>query len=283
MRTVLVTPGEVIPLGYQYDNEALQVIFPGGIIESITDEFPSTGTFSIWYRRSGDALGYPIGNPLVQHINNTVVWTITEAELANPGQAQVQLRYVINEVCVMSQIFIANISDSVDIGTDIPEPMEAWADAIIRASSGGQPTVVTSSSAITNHSTIYLYMGSESGYNYNHVYYWDGTSWKDGGAYGGGTGSGRLWSAQDIYLFQQLLAHLKYDSATAGTIAEELIESLESNPTDQGWSMEQINMLDDLLSNVKYTDDDGGEYADELIESLKGQTPTYVDADEVEF
>ena len=133
MRTVLVTPGEVIPLGYQYDNEALQVVFPGNIIESITDEFPTTGTFSIWYRRPSDALGYPIGYPLVQHVGNTVTWLITEAELANPGSAQVQLRYIVDDVCVMSQIYAGNVNDSVDIGSEVPEPMEAWADAIIEA------------------------------------------------------------------------------------------------------------------------------------------------------
>lgn len=283
MNTVTVSTGVPIQLGYQYDDYATEVVFPSSIIEPFTDTYGTGGTFAIWYRRSGDATGYPIGNPLVVYDGTDVTWTVVETDVANPGIAQVQLRYIKDEHCVMSQMFSAVVEDSVDIGTEIPEPMEEWADAIIRASSGGQPTVVTSSSAITNHSVIYLYMGSESGYNYNHVYYWDGTSWNDGGAYGGGTGSGRLWAAQDIYLFQQLLAHLKYDSATAGTIAEELIESLESKPTDQGWNMEQINMLDTLLSHVKYTDADGGDYADALIASLRGETATYVDADEVEY
>lgn len=96
-------------------------------------------------------------------------------------------------------------------------------------------------------------------------------------------GTGRLWSSHDVYLFRQVLERLKYDSESAGAIAEELLESLESKPEDQGWSIAQIDLLDSLLSHVKYTDDDGGEYADELIASLKGQTPTYIDADEVEF
>ena len=37
----------------------------------------------------------------------------------------------------MSQMFMGNVSDSVDIGTDIPEPMEAWADALISAAVSG--------------------------------------------------------------------------------------------------------------------------------------------------
>lgn len=98
-----------------------------------------------------------------------------------------------------------------------------------------------------------------------------------------GGGSGRLWTVTDVYNFRQLLAHLKYDSASAGTIAEELLDSLESNPEDQGWSREQIDLLDELLSHVKYTDADGGEYADTLINSLKGRPITYQDADNREY
>lgn len=231
MRVVTVQPGEVITLGYQYDNEATRIIFPSEIISPIPATYGAGGSFAIWYRRSGDALGYPIGNPLVQYANDTVTWDITEAELANPGASQVQLRYIVDEVCVMSQIFPGNVADSVDIGSDIPEPMEAWADAIVRAS------------------------------------------------YGNGT----LWTVQDVYLFRQLLSHIEYDSASAATIAEELLESLESTPEDQAWTMDEIDLLDQLLSHVIYTDADGGEYADALIASLKGQTPTYEDADEVEY
>lgn len=95
--------------------------------------------------------------------------------------------------------------------------------------------------------------------------------------------TGRLWSSQDVYLLRQVLSHLKYDSESAGAIAEELLESLEAKPEDVGWSVAQIDLLDSLLSHVKYTDADGGEYADALIASLKGQTPTYEDADEVEY
>lgn len=96
-------------------------------------------------------------------------------------------------------------------------------------------------------------------------------------------GTGRLWSSHDVYLLRQVLEHLKYDSESAGAIAEELLESLESKPEDQGWSIAQIDLLDSLLSHVKYTDAEGGDYADALIASLKGQAPEYVDADEVEY
>lgn len=137
MRTVTVTPGETVQLGYQYDNDATTVIFPSSIINDFLDRYGSSGTFSIWCRRSGDSLGYPIGYPLVQlDSTNRITWLLTEAELANPGAAQIQLRYVISNVCVMSQIFIGNVSDSVDIGSEIPAPMQAWADQVVNAAAG---------------------------------------------------------------------------------------------------------------------------------------------------
>lgn len=136
MNTVTVQLGQTINLGYQYDNYATQVVFPSSIINPIWNSFGTSGTFAIWFRRSGDALGYPIGYPLVTVNNGEVTWNVVETDLANPGQAQVQLRYLIDEQCVMSQVFPAMVADSVDIGSDVPEPMEQWADAIVEAVEG---------------------------------------------------------------------------------------------------------------------------------------------------
>lgn len=47
----------------------------------------------------------------------------------------------------------------------------------------GQPVVVTDSADMDNELTIYLYMGSEEGFNADHWYYYDGTEWVDGGEY----------------------------------------------------------------------------------------------------
>lgn len=47
----------------------------------------------------------------------------------------------------------------------------------------GQPVVVTDSADMDDELTIYLYMGSEEGYNADHWYYYDGTEWVDGGEY----------------------------------------------------------------------------------------------------
>lgn len=48
--------------------------------------------------------------------------------------------------------------------------------------------VVSSAAQMTNHAVIYVYIGSESGMNTDHWYYWDNPSqtWVDGGSWGGG-------------------------------------------------------------------------------------------------
>ena len=47
----------------------------------------------------------------------------------------------------------------------------------------GQPVVVTDPADMEDELTIYLYMGSEEGFNADHWYYFDGTEWVDGGEY----------------------------------------------------------------------------------------------------
>ena len=133
MRTITVQQGSVINLGFQYDNVAAQVIFPESIIKQFTDIFGPEGNFYIWYIRAGDSTGYPIGSPLVVYSGGKVTWTLTEAELAKPGQSQVQLRYIAYDSQVMSKVFRCMVYRSVPTSEDIPAPMMAWADAIIEA------------------------------------------------------------------------------------------------------------------------------------------------------
>ena len=47
----------------------------------------------------------------------------------------------------------------------------------------GAPLVASTAAGMTDHSKIYVYTGSESGYVNGDWYYWDGTAWADGGTY----------------------------------------------------------------------------------------------------
>jgi len=47
----------------------------------------------------------------------------------------------------------------------------------------GSPLVATTAAAMTDHTKIYIYTGSESGKTAGHWYYWNGSAWTDGGVY----------------------------------------------------------------------------------------------------
>lgn len=56
-------------------------------------------------------------------------------------------------------------------------------DQAERIAKYGSPLVATSASQMTNHGSVYVYTGSESGYTNGHWYYWNGSAWEDGGVY----------------------------------------------------------------------------------------------------
>lgn len=47
----------------------------------------------------------------------------------------------------------------------------------------GSPLMANTIAEMTNTNRIYVYTGSEAGYNSGHWYYWNGSAWTDGGAY----------------------------------------------------------------------------------------------------
>ena len=47
----------------------------------------------------------------------------------------------------------------------------------------GSPLTAATAAAMTDQSRVYVYTGSETGYTAGHWYYYNGTSWTDGGVY----------------------------------------------------------------------------------------------------
>ena len=54
----------------------------------------------------------------------------------------------------------------------------------VAALSGGTPTAAKTVSEMTDKTRLYAYTGSEAGYTAGDWYYWNGTAWTSGGAYG---------------------------------------------------------------------------------------------------
>ena len=70
--------------------------------------------------------------------------------------------------------------------TGLVAQAQAYANAASQYAVGA-PIVALTVSAMTDHSKVYLYEGSEAGYTAGNFYYWSGSAWVSGGAYGAGT------------------------------------------------------------------------------------------------
>lgn len=110
--------------------------------------------------------------------------------LTRPGRVACQLKVSYSADLVSTYTFYVMVEPSTDglpveqLGYDIYDLMDAAGQI------HGQPTTITTAAQMTDHAVIYLYMGSEAGYSNGHIYYWNGSAFADGGAYGGSGGGG---------------------------------------------------------------------------------------------
>lgn len=108
----------------------------------------------------------------------------------------------------------------------------------IGALGNGSPTPVATVAEMTDESAVYLYTGSETGYNTGNWYYYNGTAWISGGTYGGAVTSTTFNQpgvpADDFAVGQALADKADADDVTAvqTALAEKAdtadVESLES-------------------------------------------------------
>lgn len=86
---------------------------------------------------------------------------------------------------------IANIEQTV--ASDIPGGTNVWTATltngrksnlyVMNGTTSGSPIIAASSSEMTNHSAIYLYVGDQPQFTKGHMYYYNGSSWSDAGMY----------------------------------------------------------------------------------------------------
>lgn len=90
----------------------------------------------------------------------------------------------------------------------------------------GSPKVVTLASEMTDTDLIYLYEGTEEGYNANEWYYYDGAAWVSGGVYGGGVISA---AARSLLIY--ILQHASYEQTGMAAFITQLDTALRSGET----------------------------------------------------
>lgn len=216
MRYIIASQETFIPLGRQGEDNVETVQFD---VSGWAEEY-GDGAYELLHERCMDTAPYEC--PITVE-DGVVNWVVRSADTAYVGRGQAQLMYVISDGVAKSVIYKTSTLKSIDGNPDFPDPYDDWlrqmhedaeyvreniedaleakqitvesaaaaaedAEAAARsaveaAAYVGSPLVATLQSAMTNTSKVYVYVGSESGMSAGHWYYYNGSSWADGGVY----------------------------------------------------------------------------------------------------
>ena len=108
----------IIPIGFVGENEHTRVLIDAG---RVLDEYPeATATLTV---------APPYGDPypaVVTRDGKTVIWDVTDSDLIQEGQGEIQLSFTVGEVVAKSYIGRTRVNRSIVPASDIPDPMDDW-------------------------------------------------------------------------------------------------------------------------------------------------------------
>lgn len=125
---------------------------------------------------------------------STVTIELVGQVLAVPGTVLMQVDFYTADGAHLStftfrcQVSESAISDEAIVSSDyfsvLTETLtEMQQIAQMVQAAYGAPLVAATAAAMTDHTRVYVYTGSESGYTNGNWYYWDGSAWASGGVY----------------------------------------------------------------------------------------------------
>ena len=256
-----VTLEEIFGTGISSVEQTVESHEPNGVNEvTVTLTNGQTSVFNV---RNGDSSGKPTPVSLV-------------SEMTNP--AEIYLYTGSEEGYVKGDIYCYKDNAWTDVGayggmlvddeldadsenavankaiTEAINEVKADTNALIAAV--GSPMVASTVSAMTDHTKIYVYTGTETSYTYGHWYYWNGAYWEDGGVYQ----SDGLNTDKTLTVPNQAA-----DAQKTGQEISDLKSAIES-----GSSLTSAikSALLQLAQKVAYIDEDGQTYYDDLYDAL---------------
>lgn len=128
---------------------------------------------------------------------NTVTISLVEQMLTVPGIVPVEVNFYTGNGTSAQKLttfrFLLHVTASVVTDEEIvssdyynvftAEAAQIASYAAMVRAAYGAPRVASTAAAMTDHSFIYVYTGSESGYTNGNWYYWNGSAWASGGIY----------------------------------------------------------------------------------------------------
>lgn len=137
-------------------------------------------------------------------------------------------------------------------------------DVLARASAlSGQPIVVTLASAMTNTDAIYLYLGSEQGYDYGYIYVYLNGAWTKTNVYGATT--------------------LQDGSITEPKLSSELSQSIDADGLKKMWSIQTNSNSSGTFYQMAVSVDGIGSTLVEDTESFLTGAPSNIGSDWLHF
>lgn len=126
-----------------------------------------------------------------------------------------------------------------------------------KAEAYGSPLVASTVAGMIDHSRVYVYTGSETGYTAGNWYYWNGSAWTSGGVYNA------VAVSTDTTLS---IAGKAADAKATGDAVNELKDDLAQ--LEPGLSAEARAALLACFAKVAWIDEHGQDYYDALEEAL---------------
>ena len=160
---ITVTDETVQPeiyLGRQGEKNYREIVFDLSVLRTKY----GTGTATLYHQRSQDVAPYLVGTTT----GSSLTWTVSDTDTVYAGIGYAEFRYEFDTDSLhKTTIFATNVKESLAGDVVIPEPLEAWYDAMIEYGdehwSGGGSSAVTSVDGKTGAVTV-LPSGGSSGY-----------------------------------------------------------------------------------------------------------------------
>jgi hypothetical protein len=115
-----------IHLGKQGEHRARRFSFQDFVIWK---EIFGEGTCELIHQRNGDSAPYPVALTIEDGVP---YWYVTEVDTAFAGVGKCEIRYIVDDVVVKSNIYTTFVQEALGEGTEEPpEPQKAWVDQVL--------------------------------------------------------------------------------------------------------------------------------------------------------
>lgn len=127
MRYITAKTSQVITLGRQGENDALQVWFP--VMENLISTY-GEGTVSLVVQRPRDPFPYVA---VTSNDETFVYWTVKKEDVGLAGDGLCQIVYIVDGVVVKSLVYRTLVTPSIGENTKPVKPYQSWVNIVLEA------------------------------------------------------------------------------------------------------------------------------------------------------